>query len=106
MTTSGFYHYYCGITAQPNDEEQYEDLGEFDLYLNLVQQDLEEQDPKRQPRFETGYFQAEWIEISFIFRASFRDGNEEIYRYIDHVSETLENQLNITIVDFQVESII
>ena len=106
MTTSGFYHYYCGITAQPNDEEQYEDLGEFDLYLHLVEKELAEKEPKRQPRFETGYFQAEWIEITFIFRASFRDNNEEIYRYIDFVTETLEEQLNITIVNFQVESII
>lgn len=106
MTTSGFYHYYCGITAQPNDEEQYEDLGEFDLHLHLVQQELEEKEPKRQPRFETGYFQADWIEMTLIFRASFRDGNEDIYRYIDLVTENLESQLNITIVNFQVESII
>ena len=106
MTTSGFYHYYCGITAQPNDDELYEDLGEFDLHLHLVQEDLAEKEPKREPRFETGYFQAEWIEISFIFRVSFRDGNEDIYRYIDLVTETLESQLNITIVNFQVETII
>jgi len=106
MTTAGFYHYYCGITAQPNDEEQYEDLGEFDLHLHLTQQELAEKEPKRQPNFETGYFQVDWVEISFVFRASFRDGNQDIYRYIDLVSETLEDQLNISIVDFQVESII
>ena len=45
MTSSGFYHYYCGIIAQPNDEEQYEDLGEFDLHLNLTQMELEALSP-------------------------------------------------------------
>ena len=106
MTTSGFYHYYCGITAQPNDEEQYEDLGEFDLHLHLTQKELAEKEPKRQTAFETVYFQVAWIEITFVFRASFRDGNEDIYRYIDLVTETLEDQLNISVVDFQIESII
>ena len=105
MTTSGFYHYYCGITAQPNDEEQYEDLGEFDLHLHLVQEDLAEKEPKRNPRLATNFYSPEWTEINFVFRASFRDGNEDIYRYIDLVSDTLENQLNITIIDFNVENI-
>jgi len=106
MTTSGFFYYYCGITAQPNDEEQYEDLGEFDMHLNLVQMEIAEKEQKRQPRLETGYFQADWIEITLIFRVSYRDGNEDIYRFIDLVTQTLEGQLNIIIVDFHVESII
>ena len=105
MTTSGFYHYYCGITAQPNDDEQYEDHGDFDLHLNLVQQELMEKEPKRNPRLETNFYNPEWTEINFVFRASFRDGNEDIYRYIDLVSETLESQMNISITDFNVENI-
>ncbi|MHA1223389.1 MAG: hypothetical protein ACTSSG_04695 [Candidatus Heimdallarchaeaceae archaeon] len=106
MTTSGFYHYYCGITAQPNDEEQYEDFSDFDLHLNLTQKELEEKEPKRQPRLETEYFQEDWIEMSFVFRVSYRDGNEDIHRFLDLVTETLEGQLNITIVDFDIENII
>ncbi len=106
MTTAGFYYYYCGITAQPNDDEQYEDHGEFDLYLNLSQKDLAEKEPKREPRLETNYFNPEWVEINFLFKASFRDGTEDIHRYIDLVSETLEGQLNISISDFNIENII
>ena len=106
MTLAGFYHYYCGITAQPNDEGQYEDFGEFDLYLNMSQRELAEKEPKRQPQLETNYFHEEWVEIALKFRASFRDGSEDINRYVDLVVETLQGQLNITIVDFDIESII
>ena len=106
MTSAGFYHYYCGITAQPNDDEQYEDFGDFDIHLNLVQKDLNEKEPKRQPQLETNYFHEEWVEIAFLFRVSFRDGSEDINRYIDLVSESIEGQLNVTIVDFDIENII
>ncbi len=106
MTTSGFYHYYCGIIAQPNDEEQYEDHGDFDLHLNLTQNDLKDKEPKRNPILETSFFSKDWLEINFFFRASFRDGNEDIYRYIDLVSDTLISQLNITIIDFHIENIV
>jgi hypothetical protein len=106
MTSAGFYHYYCGITAQPNDEEQYEDFGDFDIHLNLVQSELNEKEPKRQPHLETNYFHEEWVEIAFRFRVSFRDGSEDVNRYIDLVRESLEGQLNVTIVDFDIENII
>ena len=102
MTTSGFYHYYCGITAQPNDEGQYEDLGEFDINLNMVQKELAEKEPKRQPRLETTFFHEDWIEIQFLFRASYRDGTEDIQRYIDLLTEELEVQLNIIIIYFNI----
>ncbi len=105
MTTSGFYHYYCGITAQPNDEGQYEDLGEFDLHLNMVQKEIEEKEPKRQTRLETTFFHEDWIEIQLLFRASYRDGTEDIHRFIDLVTKELEGQLNIMIVDFNIESV-
>lgn len=106
MTSAGFYHYYCGITAQPNDDEQYEDFGEFDIHLNLVQNELNEKEPKRQPHLETNYFHEEWVEIALRFRVSFRDGSEDINRYIDLVTESIEGQLNVTIVDFDIENII
>ncbi len=106
MTTSGFYHYYCGITAQPNDEEQYEDLGDFDLHLHMTQKELEEKEPKRQPRLETTFFREDWIEIQLMFRASYRDGTEDIHRFIDLVTEEIQGQLNVTIVDFNIESIV
>ena len=106
MTTSGFYHYYCGITDQPNDEEQYEDLGDFDLNLHMVKKELEEKEPKRQPRLETTFFLEDWIEIQLMFRASYRDGTEDIHRFIDLVTEELQGQLNIVIVDFTIESIV
>ena len=106
MTSAGFYHYYCGITAQPNDEEQYEDFGDFDIHLNLVQKELNEKEPKRQPHLETNYFHEEWVEIALRFRVSFRDGSEDINRYVDLVIESIEGQLNITIVDFDIENII
>ncbi len=106
MTSTGFYHYYCGITAQPNDNEQYEDFGDFDIHLNLVQSEVDEKEPKRQTHLETNFFHEEWVEIAFRFRVSFRDGSEEIDRYVELVRESLESQLNISIVDFDVENII
>ncbi|NPD88093.1 MAG: hypothetical protein HGN29_05200 [Asgard group archaeon] len=106
MTSAGFYHYYCGITAQPNDEDQYEDFGDFDIHLNLVQRELNEKEPKRQPHLETNYFHEDWLEIVLRFRVSFRDGSEDINRFIDLVTESLESHLNITIVDFDIENII
>jgi hypothetical protein len=40
------------------------------------------------------------------FRVSFRDGSEDINRYVDLVTESIEGQLNVTIVDFDIENII
>ena len=106
MTTSGFYFYFCDIIAQPNDEEQYEDFNEFDMYVNLTERELAEKEPKRQPRMETQLFNPDWVEISLKFRASYRDGTEDIHRFIDLVTETLTSQLNVTIVDFNISNII
>jgi len=105
MTTSGFYFYHCDIIAQPNDEDQYEDFNEFDMYVNLVERELEEKEPKRQPVMETQLFIPDWVEISLRFRGSYRDGTEDIYRFIDFVTETLTGQLNITIIDFNISNI-
>ncbi|RLE58103.1 MAG: hypothetical protein DRJ35_08525 [Thermoprotei archaeon] len=102
---SGYYYYYCGIIARPNDTEQYEDYADFDLHLNMVQESLKEKEPKRQPYLETSYFSPEMVEINFRFRASFRDGTEDIHRYIDLVTETLENDLNLTIIEFNIEGV-
>ena len=105
MTTSGFYFYHCDIIAQPNDEEQYEDFNEFDMYINLVESELEEKEPKRQPNMETQFFAPDWVEISLRFRTSYRDGTEDIHRFIDLVTETLTGQLNVTIVEFNISNI-
>ncbi|MHA1687495.1 MAG: hypothetical protein ACTSYD_14015 [Candidatus Heimdallarchaeaceae archaeon] len=105
MSETGYYYYYCIIKVTPNDEEQYEDMGEFDLYLNMTQKELEKKEPKRQPYLDTNYFSKELIEILFKFRASFRDGTEDINRYIDLVKETIENELNVLITEFNVEEI-
>ena len=106
MTSSGFFYYFCDIIAQPNDEEQYEDFNEFDMHVNLAEQEIHDKEPKREPQMETHLFNPDWTEISLRFRASYRDGNEDIYRFIDLVTETLESQLNVTIVDFNISNII
>ncbi|MHA1419244.1 MAG: hypothetical protein ACTSVO_13880 [Candidatus Heimdallarchaeaceae archaeon] len=105
MTTSGFYFYYCDIIAQPNDEDQYEDFNEFDMHVSLVVNELAEKEPKRQPTMETQIFNPDWVEISLKFRVSYRDGTEDIYRFIDLVKETLTGQLNVIIIDFSVSNI-
>jgi len=102
---SGYYHYYGGITVRPNDEEQYEDYSEFDLHLNGVQGDINKKEPKRELYLETSYFSNEIVEINFRFKASFRDGTEDIHRYIDLIKETLENELNVTIIEFNIEGV-
>lgn len=106
MSEAGYYHYYCDIIVKPNDEEQYEDMGEFDLYLKDAQDTLLQKEPKRQPYLDTYYFSQELIELVFKFRASFRDGSEDIQRYIDLVKDTIENELNVLIVEFNVEEIV
>lgn len=105
MSISGYYFYYCGISAQPNDENQYEDAGEFDVYLHLCQEEMNDKEPKRQTFLETNYFTSQWIEINLRFRISYRDGREDINRYFDLLKEMMENQLYISIVDIKVENI-
>lgn len=104
--SAGYYHYICHIVARPNDEDEYEDFGHFDLHLSLFQQELEKKEPKREPYLETSFFAEDWIEINFRFKTSYRDSETDIRLYLEMVQEDMENHLNITIIDFQIEDII
>ncbi len=104
--SSGAYFYLCSITVKPNDEGQYEDFNEFDIHLIMCQEELQKKEPKREPYLETTYFQPDWVEIDFKFKVTYRDGSEDINRYIDLVTEEIETDLNVTIVDFGIEGII
>ncbi len=105
MAISGYFFYYCGITVQPNDEEQYDELNDFDIYVHLCQEEIKAKEPKREPFLETTYYSPTWAEINFRFKVSYRDGTEDIYRYIDLVKEEIETTLNVIIIDFQLEHI-
>ncbi|MHA1402042.1 MAG: hypothetical protein ACTSQE_16965, partial [Candidatus Heimdallarchaeaceae archaeon] len=70
------------------------------------QEEIHKKEPQRETYLETTYFQPDWVEINFKFKVSYIDGEEDINRYIDLVKEELENNLNVTIVDFVIEGII
>ncbi|MHA1115966.1 MAG: hypothetical protein ACTSRR_08695 [Candidatus Heimdallarchaeaceae archaeon] len=106
MSSAGYFFYLCSITVKPNDEEQYEDFNEFDMHLHLVQEELEKKEPSRDPYLETTFFLPDWVEMNFKFKSSYKDGDEDIYMYIDLVKEEIESNLNVTIVDFGIEGVV
>jgi len=106
MSSAGYFFYLCSIIVKPNDEEQYEDFNEFDMHLHLVQEELEKKEPSRDPYLETTFFLPDWVEMNFKFKSSYKDGDEDIYMYIDLVKEEIESDLNVTIVDFGIEGVV